>query len=269
MSEVVYLITHDELPHCDDVACIALFNLYFKTLGISTELIRTRDEDVINSYKDNPNAIIFDIGGGELDHHEDELTPDGRNYSSIGKVWAKYKESFKNVFRIDERSWKCIDLCFISFIDETDNTGKMNPFTYYFNIIRGLTSNKGKDEESLKSCIDFMEVAWSNILTSENIRSKERLDYDQLPTIRLFGLLFKYNDNPNNFIPMGQNYKHLSGYIWRTKNNTFSIRRAWDNQMLLKPGLLRDDELGIIFTHKTGFMGEVTELKYISNILNR
>lgn len=264
--EKVYLITHDGLPHCDDVACISLFSLYFKKRGIEIELIRTRDENILSSYKNKDNVIIFDIGGGDLDHHKDEIT-DGRNYSSIGKVWAKFKKEFKKTFRIDEGSWKNIDTKFISFIDETDNTGEMNPFTYYFNTVRSLEDEGELSKESLNACINFMEQAWNTILISENKRSKERKLYKKLPTVQLLGMHFKYNDNPEVFINMGLNEDYISGYIWKTKDNTYAVRRARNDQNLLIPGLAKNEELGIIFTHKNGFMGEITNLNYLENII--
>ena len=264
--ETVFLITHDGLPHCDDVACISLFNLYFKKKGIKVNLTRTRDERILESYKRFDNVIIFDIGGGDLDHHKDEIK-DGRNYSSIGKVWAKYKKEFKKTFKIDECSWRNIDTKFIACIDKTDNIGEMNPFTYYFNAIRGLSDEGELSKESLETCIKFMEEAWTNILISERKRSKERREYEKLPVIQLLGMYFKYNDNPDVFINIGSNKDYISGYIWKTKDNTFSVRRARPDQNLLIPGLSKDEKPGVIFTHKNGFMGEITSLEYLANII--
>lgn len=90
MYNELNLFTHNGLFHADDVFAAAMLSL----LSDHVNIRRGGDEDVPS---DKDKWIIFDIGGGELDHHTPECreangTHPGTNvpYAACGLVWRKY-----------------------------------------------------------------------------------------------------------------------------------------------------------------------------------
>jgi len=256
------LVTHDGLPHTDDISCIAVLSILLEEKGHSWKLIRTRDEQVLESYKNNPNAIIFDIGGGDLDHHYDK-NYGGRQYSAIGKVWLKYKDEIKSAFMLDEISWSEIDTNLIAHIDNTDNTGVMNPFNYAFNTVRA--SYGSTTDEAIRTCVEYLKFVWRSVLVAESQKTADRIEFEKLPIIELEGKKFKFNANASRFIPISKCEEGIVGYIFATQKGTFSVREVVPG--ILKKGMTKDESLGVIFTHKTGFIGEVKSLDCVKNIL--
>lgn len=90
MRKKLNLYTHDGLFHADDVFAAAMLSLMAEEVNI----VRGSDLDLP---KEEDDWIIFDIGGGELDHH----TPENRDtngchpftdipYAACGLVWRRY-----------------------------------------------------------------------------------------------------------------------------------------------------------------------------------
>jgi uncharacterized UPF0160 family protein len=85
------LYTHNGLFHADDVFAAAMFSIMFNE---DIKIVRGGDDSIP---ADTENWIVFDIGGGELDHHTPENKENngvhpGTNvpYASCGLVWRKY-----------------------------------------------------------------------------------------------------------------------------------------------------------------------------------
>ena len=90
MNEHLNLYTHDGQFHADEVFATAIFAIISDDLNI----VRGSDTEIP---KDTVNWIIYDIGGGELDHHSPENkerngTHPGTEipYAACGLVWKKY-----------------------------------------------------------------------------------------------------------------------------------------------------------------------------------
>ena len=90
MRDKLNLYTHDGLFHADDVFATALLSLMTDEINV----VRGNDTDLPENKAD---WIIYDIGGGELDHHSPENkeangTHPGTNipYAACGLVWKKY-----------------------------------------------------------------------------------------------------------------------------------------------------------------------------------
>ncbi len=262
-KKIMTLVTHDGLPHTDDVSCIVLLSMLLEANGYEVRLVRTRDENLLKFYNESSSAIVFDVGGGDLDHHYDKNYGD-RMYSAIGKVWLKLKDKIKSTFGLDEQSWSDIDSNLIAPIDFTDNTGSMNPFNYAFNTVRAYYGST--TEEAIQRCIDYLKLIWTSVLTAEAQKTIDRIEFEKLPTIELEGKQFKYNENASRFIPVGKcEDDGVIAYIFATPKGTFSVREMIPNT--LKKGMKKDESLGVIFTHKSGFMGEVVSLECVKNIL--
>ncbi len=90
MRPFLKLYTHDGLFHADDVFATALLSMMAEDI----EVTRGSDIDIPENKND---WIIYDIGGGELDHHSPENKEangchPGTNipYAACGLVWKKY-----------------------------------------------------------------------------------------------------------------------------------------------------------------------------------
>ena len=90
MYKKLNLYTHDGIFHADDVFATALLSMMAEDIHV----VRGGDTTVPEN-KDE--WIIYDIGGGELDHHTAENKENNGchpgtdiPYASCGLVWKKY-----------------------------------------------------------------------------------------------------------------------------------------------------------------------------------
>lgn len=111
-------ITHNGTFHADEVMSLSILI----NLCTDIKLYRT------TKLPDDVNAFIFDIGGGEFDHHESDFNlqrDNGIKYASCGLIWKKYGEIILKNIGIDSGDVKTIfqsiDKSIIMDIDRFDN----------------------------------------------------------------------------------------------------------------------------------------------------
>lgn len=111
-------VTHAGKFHADEVFATILLEELFKNV----KLVRVPEVDNI----DLQNKLVYDIGGGEFDHHQlggNGQRESGIKYASFGLLWNKFgKEYLKNikVKNIDD-CFNLFDKNFVQFIDAGDN----------------------------------------------------------------------------------------------------------------------------------------------------
>ena len=105
--------THAGSFHADDVFSTAFLKILNPNIKI------TRGFAVPTNY----DGIVYDIGGGEFDHHsiDRECRESGVMYAAFGKLWRKYADLIVSPYVKD-----AVDKELISYLDESDNTGKRN-----------------------------------------------------------------------------------------------------------------------------------------------
>lgn len=253
----IYLVTHSGLCHTDDVACAALLGMLFPTC----ELRRTRSEEEIKDLEGT--LIVFDVFGGDLDHHKDEPEVDGRKLSAIGKVWRAYRRDIMAKFAIDAESWQTIDRDFIADIDRTDNTGVMNAFNFAFNAMRA-TSNPTTDE-TFSHMVEWMTTVWESIFHSEEQRTATRKEYAALPIEEFCGLRVRINES-RKFIGSSTTDPEADAYVWQTAKGTLQVKMM-NGHTLSRKGLKEGDVPGVVFTHVGGWLGEVATKADLAKIL--
>lgn len=171
------LVTHNGVFHADEVmATSVLLNLYGED---NTTIIRT-SANKIDKYMNDENAIIYDIGNGKYNHHNQTVKrSNGIPYSSIGLIWKDFgkdliqKISIQmsiNNLNIVNRVFNVIDTILIQGIDANDNgykspdyvKGNVNYFTisnmvFTFNTISydGGVKNVLKQELNFKKAVDI------------------------------------------------------------------------------------------------------------------
>ncbi|HCK88076.1 MAG TPA: hypothetical protein DHW39_04605 [Erysipelotrichaceae bacterium] len=124
MRDILNLYTHDGIFHADDVFAAALLSLMCEDINV----VRGSDTDI----PEGGDWIVFDIGGGELDHHtpenkENNGTHPGTDipYAACGLVWRKYHEEILEAQdcpkRYIESVYQKLESSLILGIDAEDN----------------------------------------------------------------------------------------------------------------------------------------------------
>lgn len=108
-------ITHSGTMHADEVFVTAFLSLYLGNVNV----FRT------NQVPEEHNAIVYDIGREEFDHHQEtaKIRKNGIKYSSIGLLWKRFgKEYLKNIKMDNTKEvFNYIDKDLIEQIDAIDN----------------------------------------------------------------------------------------------------------------------------------------------------
>lgn len=114
-------ITHSGTFHADEVFATAFLSLLFDKINVC------RVNEVPKSKIDS-NAIIYDVGLGELDHHQaggNGKRENGVMYAACGLVWRKYGRNILSKIGVDDKDIEYvhsqIDKDLIQFIDANDN----------------------------------------------------------------------------------------------------------------------------------------------------
>lgn len=113
VSKIKKAFTHGGIFHADDVFATALL----KILNPNIEVCRG------NTVPENFEGIVYDIGGGEFDHHQSNkrIRSNGVPYAAFGLLWERYGEEI-----IGREAAEKFDEDFIQPLDLSDNTGEKN-----------------------------------------------------------------------------------------------------------------------------------------------
>ena len=251
-------VTHDGVFHTDELSCTAILMMYFDQTDVSVEVLRTRDESRIPT---GDNVIIYDFGGGILDHHDDDKAKiiDGRKLSSIGKLWRFGKIEFMERFGINERMWDRIDKNLWKPIDITDNSSKMNPLTFCINAIRN-TSQEGK---KWSDCLNSLIALYSRVFESHRNLQEETKLMKNLPTIRINNKTFRFSEEWCSGFDEDPN---VVGIIWKHEDGTYKIRMFGRNELRIK-GIKNGTDPDIIYVNSSGRNGQVRKIKDFQRII--
>lgn len=156
-------ITHSGTFHADEIFATLILSI------IKENIVVYRTSEVNDEMK-NSNCIIYDVGRGELDHHQkggNGTRENGLMYASCGLVWKKYhKEVFKRL-NVEEKDWDYlynqIDKNLIQFIDANDN---------------GLTPDIGVDYKyvTIASIVASFNPRWDEDMAISNNRFIDAMD---------------------------------------------------------------------------------------------
>lgn len=175
-------ITHNGTFHCDEVFSTIMFS------KLLPEVIVCRTSDL---EKANSDQYIYDVGGGELDHHQfggNGERDNGVKYSSCGLVWKKFgKEIIKKYTEKDiDEIWKMIDKNLIQCIDAGDN-GQIPDINVDYRLVQvaGIISefNPNWDEDidpdvKFEEAVKLAETVFDNSMKSSisKMRAKSKVD---------------------------------------------------------------------------------------------
>lgn len=174
--------THSGKFHADEVMATAILLELFEI-----DVVRTRDEKRLDSLD-----IVYDVGGGEFDHHEVEKKSreSGTPYAACGLIWKKFgREVIKSWdnsldFAEVESVFRYVDRSLIEGIDAVDNglkTGETFINTMSFSgIISGFNppwdSEKNHDE-AFHHAVNFASSVLHNTLEQRMsvLRAKDQV----------------------------------------------------------------------------------------------
>ena len=175
-------ITHNGTFHCDEVFSTIMFS------KLLPEVIVCRTS---NLEKANSDQYIYDVGGGELDHHQfggNGERDNGVKYSSCGLVWKKFgKEIIKKYTEKDiDEIWKMIDKNLIQCIDAGDN-GQIPDINVDYRLVQVASIisefNPNWDEDidpdvKFEEAVKLAETVFDNSMKSSisKMRAKSKVD---------------------------------------------------------------------------------------------
>lgn len=137
-------ITHAGMYHADDVCATALLQIIF---GSNIEIVRINN---INDVVIEDDDIVFDIGGGKFDHHQEgsEVRENGIPYAAFGLLWKEYASKLG----VNDWAMNQFDKDFAQYIDQTDNFGQAK----YPNTFSAMVSAMwNKDTDNFKEVVSF------------------------------------------------------------------------------------------------------------------
>lgn len=136
ISDLKMAYTHAGVFHADDVFSSAFLSMIKPDIRI----IRTNTPP--EEYGED--AIVFDVGRGEYDHHEEpekkEKRENGVPYAAFGKLWRDYAHFLINSDEVKRR----VDRDLVEKIDLSDNIGEENLLSAYFAVL-----NPSWDEDTV------------------------------------------------------------------------------------------------------------------------
>ena len=174
-------LTHSGRFHADDVISAVILN---KVYGDITLLRTTRVPEKLTS-----NVVVFDIGGGEYDHHQkggNGMRNNGIPYAAAGLIWRRYGHILLKNTADPIYLWNGIDKLLIQGIDAIDN-GVMPQVDYeaqpmsLSQAIAGFNPQWDTDKD-IDNCFlqaaDFAARVFDNTLSelSSKLRAREIIE---------------------------------------------------------------------------------------------
>ena len=161
MYNATTAFTHAGVFHADDVFASALLKIFNPYIEIQRGF----------KVPENFEGIVYDIGGGEFDHHFEgaPVRPNGAPYSSFGLLWERFGRSLFQT----EISFNKIDEQLVQVIDLSDCTGEKNPLSL---LISSFNPNWDSSEEEKSGSFERAVKVAQEMLSEfiDSLRATER-----------------------------------------------------------------------------------------------
>lgn len=251
-------LTHAGVFHADDVFSTALLMI------LNPEFQVTRSNHIPEGYT----GIIFDMGGGEFDHHQagSRKRKNGIPYASFGLLWEK----FGHLILTNESDFEEFDRNIVSKIDYADNTGE---YFVLSQIIKDYLPEEGTEEEYNRAFSRAVDAARGIMERRFSHIQFQRASYEKLQSLvqsSTQNVIFL-----EKLIPWKKALIHspIEFVIYRSIRGGYNIQAAEGADGSLKHPFPEDwlglsgrelvEKTGIkgsVFCHKAGFL-MVTETK--------
>lgn len=270
-------ITHTGTFHADEIFSTVILSKIMK------EIILIRLSEVKGIMDDN--IIVYDIGGGELDHHQfggNGQRENGVKYAACGLIWNKYGREVLKKYMIEdiEYLWNYIDKNLIQFIDADDNgqVPKIDLDYRYVHISRIIgmfnpnwDEDIDSDEKFLKA-LSIAEIIFDEFLQSAISKIKAKAGVEEAIEKSEKGIMILEKFMPwKEFLLESKNIKsqNINYVVFPSKRGGFNIYAvpleigSFENRKTLPKEWcgLRDEELQKVtgiksarFCHNAGFI---------------
>ena len=173
--------THAGKFHADDVFSTALL----MHLNPDFKVVR------VNKLPENPDGIVYDIGGGKFDHHQTDspARDNGIPYGAFGLLWKEYGAYIME----NEESALQFDQKFVSAIDYADNTGEYDSLSAAVSSFVPPWNSSESIDSAFEKAVDFA----FNILDRLIQKSKATRLADEL-------VMNAYKESVNNIVILNQ-----------------------------------------------------------------
>ena len=141
------VITHSTIFHADDVFGVAMCQLIYPDISF----VRTVDSDILDKAKQAESVLIFDIGLGKYDHHQEDkaLRSDGTPYCGFGLLWKDYGY----LLCPEEEAWKIVDETLVYPIDQADNGIKQNLLSQSIKSMNPCWNSNETEDEAFEKAL--------------------------------------------------------------------------------------------------------------------
>lgn len=155
--------THAGRFHADDVFSAA----FLKILNPEIKIHRVFN---VPQNIDKETTIVFDIGRGEFDHHQNNSRKreNGVPYAAFGLLW----ERFGSLIFEDPKMVQKFDDNFIQALDLNDNTGDYNQLAELIGNFNPLWNEDISIDKQFEKAVDFADMILRRIF-SKRIAGKE------------------------------------------------------------------------------------------------
>ena len=260
------VITHSSKFHADDVFSTALMLI----LNPNAKVNRTLEPEIVEEvYKSrNESYIIYDIGRGEFDHHQNDtpVRPNGVKYAAFGLLWREFG---------DWNQYPYFDEDFVQLIDDHDNGGKSSEISKMISTFNptSIDIKEGKElgisssvlyDTAFFTAVDFAKKYLIRLFAmydeenaaDELIRSDDVEFYNG--SILVLPKYCNYKKSVAKYYPM------VTAVIYPSEREGWNVQvvtktlDTMESDFTFDPSMcgLPKDELpnGVTFVHKSGFL---------------
>ena len=251
-------ITHAGRFHTDDVLSTVLLLEFNPNLEIERVSEYVADDS-------NEEELVYDIGLGEFDHHEEkrELDEFGYPYSAFGKLWREFGREYLKQYGFSniEAAFDKFNRFYVSKVNQGDNTGYKYVYKFYENdlIIRFNPSWMEKKEEldiSNKQFFKAVEFAkmlfenWMRVLYEQiELSDLEQSIWDQAVRNGKDGIVVLDEKIPWQIFIKKEGYEEVKLIIDKSERGGYSITSKDKDLYQIK------DSKYLTFVHPSKFMG--------------
>ncbi len=245
--EKIKLITHSGPFHTDDIFAAATLSLVLEKKGIAFEIIRTRDENIIQT-----GDYVFDVGGvydaeqNKFDHHQaggsgSRLAKDAEiEYSSFGLIWKKFGLELCGNQKVAD--W--IDRKFVAPVDADDNgfslvekKYEVSPFFIqnFFSLMRPTWKEPASDYD--KNFLRAVDIA-KEVLLRSIVHGQDKVEAEDLVTSAYENAEDKRIVVLDKYYPGGEIFDDLAEppFVIYPKENENKEKNDWCIKAVRKDG---------------------------------
>lgn len=225
-------VTHSGKFHADEVFSTILLEKMYTDI----KLIRISE---IDGY-DLENKIVYDIGGGRFDHHQqggNGQRKSGIKYAAFGLLWNEYGKNFLKNLNVEdvEECFHIIDKNFVQFIDAVDN-GQVEFEKIKINIvslsdvIEGLNPRWDEEidsDEKFYEALDIARKIFDNKIQSAISKTRAKKFVDEAIEISQNGVMILDKYMPyQDFIFESKNEKakEILYVVFKSNRGGYTVR---------------------------------------------